>query len=248
MGRAWILCPALMVAVLFTGQGRATEPEPYGAEDLHDILTHIPEPMIFDLVRPLGARKGELETNVLALGPTGPDNELAWAPELEYALLDGFALEFELPFYGSTLEAYKFAAQYTLGDPAAEHFLHGLQLIAENFRDPELWELSFLYVPGYRFDRTWSALALVGIRIPLDDAHDNELLVNLTPFADVGPYTSLGLEFDFEWDLEEDAHLIVMPQLHQELGRHFMLQLGLGLETSSEHGGALGAVRAIYTF
>lgn len=51
--------------------------EPYGAEDAgaEDDPVHIPEPMVFDLVRGLGAEKGEFEANVLScprsiVGPT----------------------------------------------------------------------------------------------------------------------------------------------------------------------------------
>ncbi|MFN4261406.1 MAG: hypothetical protein ACK4RK_19140 [Gemmataceae bacterium] len=95
----------------------------------------VPEPMVFDLIRPLGARKGELEVNVLGLVPfrrtrspfsqfifiTGADEVpdkregFEWAPEIEYAPFDNFALEFELPMFDGKVEAFKGAAQYTLG-------------------------------------------------------------------------------------------------------------------------------------
>jgi hypothetical protein len=61
----------------------------------------IPEPMVFDMVRPLGARRGELEVNVLGLVPLKRDGgapAIEWAPEVEWAIRDGFAVEFELPF------------------------------------------------------------------------------------------------------------------------------------------------------
>ncbi len=35
------------------------------------------------------------------------------APEIEFAIADGIALEFELPFEEGTLESYKFASQFT---------------------------------------------------------------------------------------------------------------------------------------
>src|SRR5690606_33047962 len=70
---------------------------------------HIPEPLAFDLVRGLGARKGELEVNVLLEVPVGGVPH--WAPEVEWALADGAALELELPIRGTELEAIKFASQ-----------------------------------------------------------------------------------------------------------------------------------------
>lgn len=73
----------------------------------------IPEPMVFDLVRPLGARRGEVEFNTLGLVPLtrktrkvddvtdllglvrrSPDTQgVEWAPEAEFVLTDGIALE-----------------------------------------------------------------------------------------------------------------------------------------------------------
>jgi hypothetical protein len=95
---------------------RRSPPERFGAEELraHDDLPHIPEPMVFDLVRPLGARRVEFEFNTLLLAPlnrrVGLANEIPdsigltqergerhraeWAPEFEYAIRDGLAIEF----------------------------------------------------------------------------------------------------------------------------------------------------------
>lgn len=80
-----------------------------GAEGPHaaEHTVHIPEPLVFDLVRGLGARRGELEINVLGQFPVGGSNnrKIHWAPEVEGAVTDGIALELELPFEGSELEA-----------------------------------------------------------------------------------------------------------------------------------------------
>src|SRR5690606_26148017 len=59
---------------------------------------HIPEPLVFDLVRALGAKKNELEANALVVTrfrrgrPT-----FDWAPEVEWAVADDVAIELELP-------------------------------------------------------------------------------------------------------------------------------------------------------
>lgn len=59
----------------------------------------IPEPMVFDMIRPLAAPKGELEANTLALFPLNARGEdIDWAPpEIEYAFANGWAAEFECP-------------------------------------------------------------------------------------------------------------------------------------------------------
>src|SRR5690606_10266294 len=56
-----------------------------------------PEPMIYDLVRGLDAEAGELEINALVrIHPDRDGARLSYAPEVELALLDGFAVELEL--------------------------------------------------------------------------------------------------------------------------------------------------------
>lgn len=126
----------------------------------YDLVSHIPEPMVFDLVRPLGARRGELEINTLGLFPLRnrgrsrsvrdvPDaledtdeTRIDWAPEIEYALFDDFAVELELPFEDEKLVAYKFAAQWTLGTTMDGKMIHGTQGIAEYNRFSKVTEYS----------------------------------------------------------------------------------------------------------
>ena len=158
--------------------------EPFGAEDFgaQDNRPLIPEPMVFDLVRPLGAHKGEFEINCLGefplqrggndepddplgLTPSSVDrNEIEWAPEIEYAPLDGFAVEFELPFEGSSLEAYKFAAQWTIHTAFEDHFIDGAQLIVEPNVEFEAWDITAIYIAGYQFNERWSVLGMAGDR------------------------------------------------------------------------------------
>ena len=74
----------------------------------------IPEPLMFDLVRGLGAKQGELEINSLADFPlnNGSNRGVEWAPEIEYALFDNFAIELEFPLNNFELEALKMAIQF----------------------------------------------------------------------------------------------------------------------------------------
>jgi hypothetical protein len=44
----------------------------------------IPEPMVFDMIRPLAAPRGKLEVNTLALFPLrAKDEDVDWAPEID---------------------------------------------------------------------------------------------------------------------------------------------------------------------
>jgi hypothetical protein len=256
----------LLLAGVLAAPLRAQEvTEPFGADDARaeSGRLHIPEPMVFDLVRPLGARKGEGEVNTLFIVPLekrsgdwagalgqGDDGKVLWAPEIEAAVRDGLGLEFELPFESTSLDAIKFAAQLTLGIPVEDVYIHGLQGIAERFLDPKLWELTLVYVPGIRFSKVWSVLAMVGVRTTVgSDAHDHtEALLNATLFADVGARTSLGFEANVATDFDASNYFLVLPQLHNEIGERWMIQAGFGAESVDGGGYPLLAFRFIYTF
>jgi hypothetical protein len=203
-------------------------------------------------VRGLGARRSELETNVLALFPVGggDDREVLWAPEVEYAVLNGFALEFELPFEGTELEAYKLAGQVTFGTAFRDRYIHGTQVIAEYFVDHEQWELTLLYLGGARLNETWSLLVMVGARTEAGDetGNDTEPLLNVNVFADVGPHLTVGLETNYAGGLGAGSELLLMPQVHWEVTDHFMIQGGLGVVRTSEESDGTAALRVIYTF
>lgn len=234
-GTAAGMLPFLAVLTVSNALGQAVEP--FGAED-GGADTHanlIPEPMVFDLVRPLGAVKGELEGNTLVEIPLertdDSDPSVFWAPEVEYALLNGFALEFELPFEDGALEAYKFAAQYTFGVTARNRFIHGVQGIGERLRPSGSWELTMLYLAGYRFGRTWSVLGMIGGRMIRggDLPSANEALLNVSVFADVAPAASAGLETNLATDVDGHTSALLIPQLHFEITTHLMIQAGAGM-------------------
>ncbi len=243
----------VMVVVAATG-ARSQETEPFGAEDggseAHAPI--IPEPMVFDLVRPLGAKKGELEGNALVEIPLekqdSSDPSVYWAPEVEGAPFDGFALEFELPFEDGTLEAYKFAAQYTFGTAAGNRYIHGAQAIAENLRESGSWELTLLYLAGYRFDRTWSVLGMIGGRTLQggDLPSGSEALLNASVFADVSHSVSLGLETNVASDFEGHSAFLIIPQLHYEITDHIMIQAGVGAEIEDGEATPTLAFRLIF--
>lgn len=229
-------------------------PDPFGAEgygsEAH--LPRIPEPMVFDLVRPLGARQGELEVNTLAIFPltsyrsrrppvTDPfgftplsrdRTGIEWAPEIEYAIADGLAVEFELPFEDAHLEAYKFAGQYTFGTALQDQLIHGAQAIVQPTVNLSEWDLTLLYLLGFRFDETWSALAMVGARTAVGNSEFEErttVLFNFSLFADVAQELTVGFESNYSRNLRGEATLLLMPQVHWELTDHLMLQSGFGV-------------------
>ncbi len=211
----------------------------------------IAEPMVFDLIRPLGAKRGEAEVNVLGLVPLrqesrrvngvqdpvglvrrSPDREtIEWAPEIEYAVCDGVALEFEVPMENSHVEAYKGAGQITFGTALNHRFIHGAQAILQYGRDSSVWTTTGLYLAGFRFNDTWSVFGMVGGRgeilgpVPNKEA---EFLANVTLFADVTDRMVAGIETNLNQVIGGNTGVLFMPQLHYELDRYWMIQGGVG--------------------
>ena len=205
----------------------------------------------------MGAKQGELEVNVLAEFPLSSTSSrhIDWAPEIEYAIWDNFAVEFELPIEDDVLEALKMAVQYTFGTSSSGHFIHGTQLMVEKIRKTAKWDISLLYIPAYRFDSIWSVIGLFGVRQQVGAESQNKtttLLLNATVFAELSDRTSLGLEFNNsdpgDFDEEEDLELLVMPQIQLELSEHWSLQTGIGAEFTDEGVNATGVIRMIAEF
>ena len=211
----------------------------------------IAEPMVFDLIRPLGARRGEGEVNVLGLVPLrhetsrgngvqdplglvrrSPDREtIEWAPEIEYAVCDGVALEFEVPMENSLVEAYKGAGQITFGTALNHRFIHGAQAILQYGRDSSVWTTTGLYLAGFRFNDTWSMFGMVGGRGEILGPVSNkqaEFLTNVTLFADITDRMVAGIETNLNQVIGGNTEILFMPQLHYEIDRYWMVQGGVG--------------------
>lgn len=216
----------------------------------------IPEPMVFDLVRPLGAQRGEWEINILGLIPLDRQSEtiddvadpsglvrrspdtrgVEWAPEIELVLADGIAVEFELPMENAEVEAYKFAGQWTIGTAFKHRYIHGLQTIVQYNIDPRRWATTLLYIGGGRLNPTWSLLGMAGARHITNGApggSDVEVLTNLTLFANLTGRLVGGLETNLNQVVGGELTLLVMPQAHYEISKHWMMQAGGGAQFTS---------------
>lgn len=211
----------------------------------------IPEPMVFDLVRGLGARRGELEFNVLNLVPTGGKKKgtYEWAPEVEYAVADGLALEFELPIFNTTPEFLKFAAQYTFGTALDDAFIHGVQGLLQYDLHSYRWSPTALYLAGIRLNKTWSLFGMFGFNygeliFPFDDVPPRQgvdIITNFSIFADVTEHLVVGVETNLARRLLGSGDFLLMPQIHWEMNEHTKIQFGYGvrdngLETYGEVG------------
>lgn len=188
---------------------------------------HVPEPMVFDMVRPMGARSGELEANALVQAPIGRRGPVDWAPEIEMALADGFAVELELPFRGGRVIEYKLGLQGTFGTFDEGRSIHGVQYLGIRDRKAQRYENTILYMVGHRLDARWSMIAMAGVgELSLSGGQSPGLVLNHATFYDADEKTVVGLELNARTG--PGRGLLVMPQVHRKLPASFSLQAGVG--------------------
>jgi hypothetical protein len=230
---------------------------------------HIPEPLMFDLVRPLGPKKGEIEFNILTKTPLSKSNNLKsndpfstspsskdkgsfeWAPEIEYAVSDEFAVEFELPFEGSTLEQYKLGLQWTLGTLANNSYIHGIQALVQPNTDWQEWNSTLLYLGGYKFNDSFSGLFMAGGRMNLEGANKEESfekLFNFSVFYTQDESVTLGLEHIFSYKNSNENSARIIPQIHWELTKNISIQTGVGFGYASDAKEISFIARPVLTF
>lgn len=243
--------PLLAASLIWVAPAAA---QTLGTGKTADDLPLIPEPMVFDMVRPLGAKRGELEANTLALFPIRSDGQpVDWAPEIEYAFADGWAVEFELPFDNTTLESYKFALQGTFGGLANNRAVHGFQYLAEIDAQTGRLDHTLLYVVGVRFWENWSTLTTVGFNIPREEPapgedRDDAVIINHSFFRELSNDTILGFETNIRAGRDRTSWLL-MPQVHQTLTKTVILQAGIGAQRPREGSvHATAAMRLIKEF
>ncbi|HSC89373.1 MAG TPA: hypothetical protein VLC09_18950 [Polyangiaceae bacterium] len=230
------------------GDGRVDpgESDPRSAGLFPGSAPHIPEPLVFDLVRGLGARRGELEVNTLVVMdfPRGSSPVVAWAPELEWAPFDGFAVELELPHLDRELHAIKGALQYTLPFPG-DAFTHGLQWLGEGYLAETGGATALLYLAGGRLG-DWTLFSMLGARVVSHSEPDTyaQALLNPSVFYDVAEKLTVGVETNVAL-AEGHAELRVVPQLHYQLSRRLRVQLGGGFMAYGEQLDPLAATRVV---
>lgn len=228
-----------------TGDG---EERRIGTDPAHNGLLDFPEPMVFDMVRGLGAEQGEVEINVLALVPTSPA-AVNWAPEIEAAVVDNFAVELEAGFHNDEFELIKLALQGTVAMDEGHGIGHGLQGLVEYLREPDTIVATALYILGVGMTRSFSLVSLIGpaIETHLGEGSDPGFFGNFTLFWAPHPRVVVGSEQNFEWF--PDFYLIRwMPQVHWQATVRFQWQAGFGLLHLDGRNSAEAATRLIVEF
>jgi hypothetical protein len=220
-----------MHLIAFLAAILAQQPAPLDPDEgtLSSVKPKIPEPMVFDLVRPLGAKRGEFEINSLFRVPTKPNAPtLLWAPEIEYTFANGMGVELEFPLEDRQLDAYKLALQTTLPGSFRGRTIHGLQGIGEFTTDRKSHQVDLLYLHGVRFSQRWSAFSMLGARRESAQTVRYAPLFNQSIFRKQNRYVHFGLESNYKGRANSPRSLLLMPQTHLKYSR-LNFQFGAGL-------------------
>lgn len=123
----------------------------------------IPEPVFFELVRPLGALKYESEVNYLYGAFTGgvPDLQVL---ELEYVFADWNAAKLELTYTDGNLETIEPGYQRTFGVGRRHNWVHGCQIFPEIFTQKPFVGGTAVYMFAWKPEErsAWSTMLMLG--------------------------------------------------------------------------------------
>lgn len=273
MIRKFVGTAMLLLAVnTFTAQ-EATKVEHHEDENL-PLKLHHAEPLYIDLMRDLGARKGESEWNV-ASGITKNGNYYEWTPlvEYEWAVADRWALEVELPFTvyssaekqavkspGSKLNGLKLATQYTFlvnkkhYTSMAVGYINELEL--NSFRDygkklftGNVYNPFLVVAKGWGKDHSLSTLVYAGpqfIQHFKGNHWETDWQIN-TSVHYLIPNTRnfVGLEVNKNIN-NERFNMVFRPQMRVALQDNLILGLVVGVPTNTKYEGFSGFARLIY--
>ena len=221
------------------------------------------EPLYIDLIRDLGARKGEKEWNVgLGLLDNLDFDQYEMLVEYEWAPVNRLGLEIEVPFTffspqkgidrdsipSNQMDALQFALQWSffvsegLATTMALGYLNELEFSDfRNFGNPLFKGNVYnpFFVAAKRFGRNLHSLIYTGPAIEQSFADNTldfawELNANLH-YMVPGTQNFLGLEANMGWE-EGDYSLILRPQIRLDISHTMLLGLvaGIPVQTGSE--------------
>ncbi len=220
------------------------------------------EPLYIDLIRDLGARKGEKEWN-LGFGITDNlgYNVYEMLVEYEWAPVDRLGLEIEAPFlfYGPArngrgaqrpsdrMESLKLAAQWTFlvneraNTSLALGYIHEFELSSfEEFGDPLLSGNSYnpFLVAAKRWGRNFHTLIYTGPRMlhHVGSSHTDvsyQLNTNLH-WMIPGTRNFVGLEVNKAYE-DDDLDMVLRPQMRVSLAENFLVGIVTGIPVEREN-------------
>lgn len=214
-------------------------------KNIDELDTGLHEPLFIDLIRPINSVKGDLEVNTLCYNQKG---KVLCAPEVEYVIKDGLAIEFELPMEGVHIEAYKFAVQQRiLRGGLSKDYDHAVQVVFEKARHAIGGTYSVLYYVAGWHRNNWSVVSMNGIAREGSRyiKANNMFVANITGYYNQNQKFAYGLEYNYHQAgyLNGDIKNRILPQIKYD-HNGYELQFGIGIQNKS----LLIASRLIYVF
>lgn len=230
------------------------------------------EPLYIDLIRDLGARRGEKEWNV-GFGLTDNTNYDKYAAliEYEFAPINRLGLEFELPFSfyyptaenvsapKSSLNSLKLAAQYTFlvaekwKTSMALGYIHEFEIThfgnygKSNFFTGNLYNPFF--IAAKRWGRNFHSLLYTGPVIERHfnspGTHTNWQINSNFHYMITGTRNFIGVEFNKEMT-KSDFDMTIRPQMRVGLADNLLVGIVTGIPIRRENERFSSFVRLIY--
>lgn len=191
--------------------------------------TSFPEPMVFDLMRGLDSKKGEMEVNSLFFSDN--THVINSSPEVEFAVADGFAFEIEMPIQNQQVEAYKIGSQLTLFN--GPRFQFGLQGIYEKFNHTEREDFYLTSIIDYQLSGRLFFVGIIGGRSAVYQGviDHNVFIMNLSLFYQIKDQLFIGVENDKNfYFVDRPVKVSTIPQVSLRINKVMRLQAGVGFD------------------
>lgn len=229
------------------------------------------EPLYIDLIRDLGARKGEKEWNVgFGLTDKNDYDEYLALVEYEWAPIDRLGLEVELPFTfypsnknngtpNSKLNGLKLAAQYSffvsekLKTSLAFGYIHEFELTDfDSYGNAKLFtgnSYNPFFVAAKRWGNNIHTLLYTGPAIQ-HHFHDNSTFTSWQINSNFhymipGTRNFIGLEFNKELT-KTDFDMTIRPQMRVSIAENLLIGIVTGIPISRENERFSTFLRLIY--
>lgn len=230
------------------------------------------EPLFIDLIRDLGARKGEKEWNIgFGLTDNNTYDKYTALVEYEWAPVDRLGLEVELPFSvyypvnghdgapGSKLNSLKLAAQYTFlvsarhNTSLAAGYIHEFELPAFVDYNRSSIITGHVYNPFFvaakRWTNQWHSLVYTG---PFITHHtgDNSWFTSWQANSNIhfmisGTRNFVGIEFNKQIT-GDDFDMTIRPQMRLGIKDNLLVGIVAGIPVSRENERFSTFMRLIY--
>ncbi|MBE99725.1 HAEPLYID family protein [Flavobacterium coralii] len=231
------------------------------------------EPLYIDLIRDLGARKGEREWNVgLGLTDKTTYDEYTALVEYEWAPADRLGLEVELPFSfhypvsgsdanapGNRLQSFKFAGQYSffvsdkINTSMAIGYIHEFELTDFSSYDSAQLVTGNVYNPFLVIAKSWPynlhSLIYTGPRI-MHHFNHNETVTDWEINSNIhymipGTRNFVGIEFNKVIN-GTDFDMTIRPQMRVGFADNLMIGIVTGIPVNRENERFSSFLRLIY--